>query len=54
VTVTLRANLDTEPPREHVIVREAVASLAEALGRTIVDAARMPEVDDREYAVTSQ
>jgi len=54
VTVTLRANLDEEPPREHVIVREAVTSLAEALGRTIVDAARMPEVDDREYAVTAQ
>jgi len=53
VTVTLRANLDEEPPREHVIVREAVASLAEALSRTIVDAARMPAADDREYAVTS-
>lgn len=54
VAVTLQANLDEEPPREHTIVREAVASLAEALGRTIVDAARMPAVGDREYAVTAQ
>ncbi|HET9342414.1 MAG TPA: hypothetical protein VFO25_05845 [Candidatus Eremiobacteraceae bacterium] len=54
VTVTLRANLDAEPPREHAIVREAVASLAEALCRTIVEAACVPAVDDREYAVTAQ
>jgi hypothetical protein len=54
ITVTLRANLDEEPPREHAVVREAVASLAEALSRTIVDVARMPAVDDGKYAVTAQ
>lgn len=53
VTVTLRANLDVEPAREHAVVREAVTSLAEALCRTIVEAARKPTVDDREYAVTA-
>ena len=54
ITVTLRANLDEEPPREHLILREAIASLAEALGRTVVDAARAPAVDDRGYAVAAR
>lgn len=48
--VTLRANLDEEPPREHRYVREAIASLSEVLGRMVLDAAHVPAVDDREYA----
>jgi len=54
LTVTLRANLDEEPPRDHLIMREAIASLAEALGRTILGIAQVPAVDDREYAATAQ
>lgn len=54
LTVILRANLDEEPPHSHLIVREAIASLAETLSRTILDAARLPAVDDREHAVTAR
>ena len=54
LTVVLRANLGEEPPHSHLIVREAIASLAETLGRSILEAARVPAVDDREYAVTAQ
>lgn len=50
LTVSLRANLDEEPPHSHIIVREAIASLAETLGRTILHAATVPGSDDREYA----
>ena len=50
LTVSLRANLDEEPPHTHLIVREAIASLAEALGRVILEAATMPAADVREYA----
>ena len=50
LTVTLRANLDEEPPHTHLILREAIASLAEVLGRVIFEAAAAPATDDREYA----
>lgn len=53
LTVTLRANLDEDPPQAHLIVREAIASLAEALGQAIIDAARIPAVDDREHALAT-
>ena len=49
LSVTLRADLDHEPPREHLLIREAIASLSEVLGRTILDAAHAP-AEDREYA----
>jgi len=54
LTVVLRANLDEELPHDHLMVREAIASLAEALGRTILEAAKVPAADDHEYAVTAQ
>ncbi|HYK53444.1 MAG TPA: hypothetical protein VEV38_07935 [Candidatus Eremiobacteraceae bacterium] len=54
LTVVLRANLDEELPHDHLMVREAISSLAEALGRTILEAAKVPAVDDHEYAVKAQ
>ena len=54
LTVVLQANLDEEPPHVHLMVREAIASLAEALSRTIFEAATAPAVDHREYAVAAR
>lgn len=36
--VTLHANLSDEPPDQHLMVREAIASLADVLGRTMAEA----------------
>ena len=40
--VSLRANLAEEPPESHLMVREAIASLADVLGRTITAAVAPP------------
>ena len=40
--VALHANLAEEPPESHLMVREAIASLADVLGRTIAAAAAPP------------
>lgn len=50
LSVTLRADLDAEPLREHLLIREAIASLSEVLGRTILDVAHVPALEGRDYA----
>jgi hypothetical protein len=54
LVVVLQANLDEEPSCSHLFVREAIASLAEALGRTVLEAARVPASGDHEHAVTAR
>ena len=43
--VVLHANLSEEPSESHLTLREAIASLADVLGRTIAAAASPPLVD---------
>jgi hypothetical protein len=53
LSVMLRADLDSEPPRDHLLIREAIASLSEVLGRTILDVAHVPADEGRYAGVAS-